>query len=78
MNCGLHDIKTDIHSGAKQVTLDQYKENLGEIKQLLAAHGIPVIWVRTTPIVDERHNTSQSSFCRYDQDVVAYNAAAKR
>ena len=35
-----------------------------------------MIWVRTTPIVDERHNTSGASFYRYDQDVIAYNATA--
>jgi hypothetical protein len=76
INCGLHDIKRDVTTQAVQVTLDRYKANLREIllqAQRLAAR---TIWVRTTPVIDERHNRLNTTFQRFEIDVEAYNAAA--
>lgn len=78
INCGLHDIKRDVTTHALQVPLDRYEVNLGEIltqAQRLAAR---IIWVRTTPVIDERHNRLNTTFQRFEVDVEAYNAAADR
>lgn len=77
LNCGLHDIKTDPVTGAKQVPLDRYRQNLQHIVQLLTSAGIETIWMRTTPVDDATHNANTNrSFFRYAVDVDAYNAVA--
>jgi hypothetical protein len=78
LNCGLHDLRTDPQSRAKQVPLDAYEENLTAIVRIVQGRGMRLIWVRTTPVDDERHNTRQSSFYRFDRDVVCYNEIADR
>jgi hypothetical protein len=45
---------------------------------LCKAHGIPLIWVRTTPVDDERHAARNKKFFRFAADVADYNAAADR
>jgi hypothetical protein len=69
-------MKTDPHSGAKQVPLAQYRENLTSIVSLVATMGTRLIWVRTTPVDDEQHNSRSKEFYRYALDVTAYNAVA--
>ncbi|MFW5870419.1 MAG: SGNH/GDSL hydrolase family protein [Candidatus Sumerlaeota bacterium] len=76
LNCGLHDIKADPESGEKQVPIAQYRENLLTILGLLGSRSIPLIWVRTTPVDDEQHNSRSSGFHRFAADVRDYNAAA--
>lgn len=76
LNCGLHDIKTDPASGAKQVPLDAYGENLRAIVAEVRALGPRLAWVRTTPADETVHNTAKSDFHRFAADVDAYNAAA--
>jgi hypothetical protein len=76
INCGLHDIKRDVTTHAVQVPLDQYEDNLHEIlaqAQRLAARAV---WVRTTPVIDERHNRLNTTFHRFEADVEAYNIVA--
>ena len=78
INCGLHDIKRDVTTHTVQVPLDQYEANLRDMlvqAQRLAAR---TIWVRTTPVIDERHNRLNTTFQRFETDVEAYNAAADR
>jgi hypothetical protein len=78
INCGLHDIKRDVATHTVQVPLDRYEANLHEI--LLQARRLTThtIWVRTTPVIDERHNRLNTTFQRFEADVEAYNAAADR
>lgn len=78
LNCGLHDLRTDPQAGAKQVPLDAYRENLKAIVQLVTGRDMRAVWVRTTPVDDERHNTRQAGFHRFNRDVVRYNEAADR
>jgi lysophospholipase L1-like esterase len=78
LNCGLHDVK---HSpqrpdGPSQVPLEQYRENLRAILELLKAHRLPVIWVRTTPVCDAQHNAPGTGIIRYQRDVDRFNEAA--
>jgi lysophospholipase L1-like esterase len=76
LNCGLHDIKTPVGTTQKQVSLESYKSNLIEIFDLLTSRGIKLVWVRTTPVDDEQHNSRQRSFHRFAADLDAYNEAA--
>jgi len=74
VNCGLHDIKTNPATGAKQVPLDQYRTNLRAIVALL---GAKLIWIRTTPCDERVHNARPGmEFFRYAADGLTYNQAA--
>jgi hypothetical protein len=76
LNCGLHDIKTDPETGARQVAPEQYAGNLQQIAEIVSDADLPLVWVRTTPIDDDQHNSSGREFVRYNRDVVEYNGIA--
>jgi len=78
LNCGLHDIKTDPATGAKQVPLDAYRRNLQAIVPLVQEGlGSKVVWIRTTPCDEKVHNTRPGmGFHRFSDDCRAYNATA--
>lgn len=78
VNCGLHDIKTDPSTGKRQIEIERYTGNLGEMIGLAKSSGCGMIWVRSTPVPDDRHNGISKSFIRYDRDIVRYNEAADR
>ena len=78
INCGLHDIKRDVMTHTVQVPLEQYEDNLREILAQAQRVAVRTIWVRTTPVIDERHNRLNTIFQRFASDVEAYNAAADR
>jgi hypothetical protein len=75
LNCGLHDIKTDA-GGGKQVPLEQYKANLIQIAGVVRPLVGRLVWVRTTPVDQQRHNSIGRTFRRFSADVESYNAAA--
>jgi lysophospholipase L1-like esterase len=76
LNCGLHDIKTDRATGRKQVPVERYRENLSAIVDVLGEIGVPLVWVRTTPVDDETHRAEEKAFDRFSADVDTYNRAA--
>ncbi|TDF93253.1 SGNH/GDSL hydrolase family protein [Paenibacillus piri] len=76
INCGLHDVKTDPVNGKKQVTLEQYENNVRRITDTALSMSNRVVWLRTTPLIDEVHNRLNASFHRFHRDVIDYNAAA--
>jgi len=76
VNCGLHDIKTSPHTGAKQIPLELYRANLEQIVHIGKEMAQAFIWIRTTDAVELVHNRADSSFLRFHDDVVTYNAAA--
>lgn len=76
LNCGLHDIKTDPQSGAKQVPLADYQTNLQAIVATVQAMGPTLVWLRTTPCDETIHNQRQASFYRFAADGIAYNQVA--
>ncbi len=78
LNCGLHDIKTDPQTGAKQVPIDQYEENLKRIVASARRMNMKVVWVRTTPVDENVHNKANSTFHRFAADCAAYNDVADR
>lgn len=75
-NCGLHDIAIDEGKTASRVSPGDYHKNLVDILNLVTARGIRPIWVTTTPVDDERHN-SRTKMQRYNENVLLYNAIAK-
>jgi len=76
VNCGLHDIKTDIVTKEKQISLNEYANNLERIVEIAQTMSRQFIWVKTTDAVEEVHNKPDSSFHRFHEDVVTYNACA--
>lgn len=76
-NNGLHDIKKDsAEDGHCTVQIDEYESNLEELysRLFLIAPG-KIIWARTTPVIEERHNC-RKSFIRHNRDIDAYNGVA--
>lgn len=76
LNCGLHDIKRHPQTNAIQVDAAGYRRNLETIVGLLRARGITLVWMRTTPVEDERHNSRSKQFKRYARDLDEYNDIA--
>lgn len=76
LNCGLHDLKTNPATGAKQIPLDQYRANLRAILEVVATLRLQLIWIRTTPCDERVHNRPGLAFHRFAADCRAYNHAA--
>ena len=82
-NSGLHDIvysydkETQILATKPKVSKEKYYQNLNTIIDKVKKYNIKPIFVTTTPIEDERHN-SRASFKRYGADVISYNEVAKK
>lgn len=75
INCGLHDVKR--HSGRLQISAGDYERNLVQILvKVVRRLADYVIWIRTTPVIDEIHNARMSDFQRFNADVEQYNAIA--
>jgi len=76
VNCGLHDLKRHLQTNELQVPLTAYAANLETIIALARELGSEMIWARTTPVIDQIHNTRNTEFRRHAADVAAYNAQA--
>jgi lysophospholipase L1-like esterase len=81
VNAGLHDLKTIWYGGREPVTPpDHYRRNVGVILSAIGGRTrAKAIWATTTPVRDDAHNANHSrwnDFCRYNEYVQAYNAAA--
>lgn len=77
VNCGLHDIKTDPATGARQVPIEAYRANLDAIASLVTqTMKRRLVWIRTTPCDERIHNARCSSFHRFAADCDAYNRTA--
>ena len=76
LNCGLHDIKTNPTTGLKQVPIENYKANLREIIKVVLQMKIKMIWIRTTPCDEKKHNNSNMKFYRFSADCQQYNHVA--
>ncbi|MFP4441693.1 MAG: SGNH/GDSL hydrolase family protein [Spirochaetia bacterium] len=76
INCGLHDLKTDPDSGKKQIPINRYRENLEKIAVAAQTAAGQMVWIRSTPVHDETHQSKGKPFNRYNQDVIRYNRTA--
>lgn len=75
LNCGLHDIKRNPATNKIVVDETEYRSNLEEISKLLSAKKIPLIWIKTTGIIDSLHKKNKE-FSRLNHDVKRYNEIA--
>lgn len=78
LNCGLHDIKIDVATGARQIPRELFEPNLRAAVAAAYAMGLKVAWLRVTPVVDEIHNARSKSFHRFTKDVDDCNEIADR
>lgn len=78
INCGLHDIKVDVATRAIQVPIERYEQNLRGIVAEARAMKLRLVWINTTPVVDEVHNRLSTTFHRFARDLAAVNASAAR
>ena len=75
-NCGLHDLKFARDTKIYQQPIEVYEANLRKIVERLQKEVTArLVWVTTTPVIDERHNAVKG-FDRYQRDVEAYNRVA--
>ncbi|MET0464282.1 MAG: SGNH/GDSL hydrolase family protein [Chitinophagaceae bacterium] len=75
LNCGLHDIKRDTATGVIAIDSAEYRKNLKEIVSIVQKRKIPMIWIRSTEVVDSIHRKNKA-FTRLATDLVKYNAIA--
>lgn len=71
-NWGLHDLKIDAHEN-RQVSLEQYENNLRILVPLIKGAAAHAIFATTTPVPQGKVSPR-----REPTDVVAYNDAARR
>ena len=71
-NWGLHDLKIDAHEN-RQVSLEQYENNLRILVPLIKGAAAHAIFATTTPVPQGKVSPR-----REPADVVAYNDAARR
>lgn len=74
LNCGLHDIR--IFDKDNQVDIKTYEKNLKKIIQLAKERNKKVVWLTSTPVDDEWHNTQTPDVKRYNKDIINYNETA--
>ena len=75
-NCGLHDIKRNLHREFLQVDAKTYLSNLQQILEIMKKNQTEVIFINTTP-ADENRYGDIPEFIRYGTDVLKYNALAE-
>jgi lysophospholipase L1-like esterase len=76
VNCGLHDIKTKPGTDQRQVMEEEYRSNLKAIITLSRDRDWPLVFLRTTPVIDSIHNTGNNWAHRFAADVSTYNGIA--
>ena len=77
INCGLHDIRVDRRNNKIQLDENQYRENLNKIIEISKDLSNKLIWISTTPVNDEIHNSRNDGYLRYNKDVQKYNELAQ-
>ncbi|MNK00662.1 GDSL-like Lipase/Acylhydrolase [compost metagenome] len=75
LNCGLHDVKRDPKTNIIAVDEKDYRQHLEEIYSLLNKKKIPMVWVRTTGVIDSLHQKNKG-FSRFIRDIDRYNTIA--
>jgi lysophospholipase L1-like esterase len=78
VNAGLHDLAIPDKTQTHRVAIDDYEKNVESVINLAKKHNTTLVWIRTTPVNDEIHNSRAEGFQRHNADVIAYNAVADR
>jgi hypothetical protein len=74
LNAGLHDARR--RGGQLQTEFDVYRRNLIEIAQVAKKLAVVPVWIQTTPVDEQRHNTLQNKHRRYNSDIDRFNSIA--
>jgi lysophospholipase L1-like esterase len=74
LNAGLHDARR--RGGQLQTEFDVYRRNLIRIAQVAKKLAIVPVWIQTTPVDEQRHNTMQNKHRRYNSDIGRFNSIA--
>ncbi|MCH8475385.1 MAG: SGNH/GDSL hydrolase family protein [Opitutales bacterium] len=77
VNCGLHDIKANPHTGNRQISKENYRKNLESMIHLLNRANKNLIWLTTTPMDETIHQRYQKHFHRKEADLTAYQEIAR-
>ena len=77
INCGLHDIKTDPATGARQVGEESYRANLELIVNIARGLSSHLVWIETTPVDDALHAKRGCGFERFESDRQRYGIIAE-
>ncbi len=75
INCGLHDLRLWTDRNEYQVPIEDYRRNIRQLAEALAATGAKIIWATTTPVLDDAPGMNQQCL-RVNKNVDAYNAIA--
>lgn len=76
VNCGLHDIRRILDKPGIQVPLPEYAANIGKIADIGTEMSEVVIWIDTTPVIDEVHNSHSDKMHRFSADLTVYRNTA--
>jgi hypothetical protein len=77
LHVGFHDIKTDVKTGLRQVSHQQFEQNLQSIAQWFLSRKITLAWLRAGPLDESLHNARQPAFHRYEKDIDACNRSGQ-
>ncbi len=78
VNCGLHDLRKEFGAAESAIPLPDYEANVRTILERIKSETNAVaIWALTTPVNQQWHHANKA-FDRFEADVDAYNAAARR
>ena len=80
VNCGLHDLRIITKTGEQNISVDNYAKNLSKIIEIAANIKTKLIWIQTTPLNADIHNTNpavkEMGFQRYLADCISFNEKA--
>lgn len=77
-NSGLHDVRRNRDTKEIFTTIEEYKNNIEKIYNILKNKGFTQIFINSTPIYEEKHNNRSTGWIRKDLDVNTYNEEAER
>lgn len=77
VNAGLHDVAVLEKGAHVRVPFDDYRRNVETILRTLQSETkAAIIWVATTPVMDDRVLARHGYYYRTNADVIRYNEAA--
>ena len=76
VNCGLHDIRRHLDQTGIQVPIHEYASNLADIVRIGRQMSEKLVWVDTTPVIDEIHNSRSEKMHRFSSDLTLYRSLA--
>jgi hypothetical protein len=73
LHVGMHDIKTNVATGQRQVSQPDFEQNALAIAQWFEAQNLRLVWMSAGPLDESIHNARQKTFHRYNADLTRIN-----